>query len=169
MGGIGKTQLAAAFARNHQHEHSAVFWLDGSSKERLEQSLVEATKRLPQDELAADVVGSLKQKQVDTEAVIQGLKQWLSLPTNKRWLLVIDNVDRDPRSMAKDVQAYDLEEYLPHADHGSVIVTSRLSGVWQAWQEVRLGKLDDEQSRLVLENNAGKRLEGKRPHRIYTP
>lgn len=39
LGGMGKTQLAIEFARKHHSRYSAVFWLDGSSKDRLKQSL----------------------------------------------------------------------------------------------------------------------------------
>jgi len=158
MGGIGKTQLAVAFARKHHHRHSAVFWLNGSSREQLEQSLVDVAAQLPRDELPADTIESLRQEKVDTKAVVEGVTRWLCLPTNKHWLLVIDNVDRDPRGRLQDGQAYALEEYLSLADHGSVLVISRMSQGWQAWHEVRVGNLDETQSRLVLENSAGIRL-----------
>jgi Cdc6-like AAA superfamily ATPase len=49
LGGIGKTQLAIEFAREHQDRYSAVFWLNGSSKDMLQQSFVDIARRLPQD------------------------------------------------------------------------------------------------------------------------
>jgi adenylylsulfate kinase-like enzyme len=35
LGGMGKTQLAIAFARRHQQRFSAILWLDGSSIDQL--------------------------------------------------------------------------------------------------------------------------------------
>ncbi|KAL9633792.1 MAG: hypothetical protein Q9164_004484 [Protoblastenia rupestris] len=39
LGGIGKTQLAIAFARKHQERYSAILWLNGNSKDTLSQCL----------------------------------------------------------------------------------------------------------------------------------
>ncbi|KAK5539130.1 hypothetical protein LTR46_012131, partial [Exophiala xenobiotica] len=47
MGGMGKTQLAAQFARQHHERYSAVFWLDGSSEDCLRQSIASVAARIP--------------------------------------------------------------------------------------------------------------------------
>jgi ATP/maltotriose-dependent transcriptional regulator MalT len=47
LGGIGKTQLAIHFARIHQNDFSAIFWLNGKSRETLIQSLAEFLPKLP--------------------------------------------------------------------------------------------------------------------------
>ena len=39
LGGIGKTQLAIAYARKHQDVYSAIIWVNGNSKDTLFQSL----------------------------------------------------------------------------------------------------------------------------------
>lgn len=52
LGGIGKTQLSVEFARQHQTSYSAVFWIDGSTKERLRRSIADLASRLPQDQLS---------------------------------------------------------------------------------------------------------------------
>ena len=39
LGGIGKTQLAIAYARKHQEVYSAILWVNGKSKDTLLQSL----------------------------------------------------------------------------------------------------------------------------------
>lgn len=38
LGGIGKTQLSVEFASQHHRKFSAVFWLDGRSKNSIKQS-----------------------------------------------------------------------------------------------------------------------------------
>jgi KaiC/GvpD/RAD55 family RecA-like ATPase len=45
-GGIGKTQLCAKFAKTNVERFSAVFWLDGSSKDALQRSIAGAGLRL---------------------------------------------------------------------------------------------------------------------------
>jgi len=39
---------------------------------------------------------ALQQEKIDAKAIVEGVTRWLRLPTNKHWLLIIDNVDRDP-------------------------------------------------------------------------
>ncbi|KAJ9640885.1 hypothetical protein H2199_005553 [Coniosporium tulheliwenetii] len=113
LGGIGKTQLVIEFARKHRSRYSAVFWLDGSSKDRLKQSFVDVAYRLPRDQLTADAAEALKHSDIDVDVVVGGVLQWLSLPSNQHWLLIIDNVDRDHLNKGKDPQAYDVKEFFP--------------------------------------------------------
>lgn len=47
VGGMGKTQLAAEYARRNHRRYGAVFWLDGSSEDSLKQSIVHAATRIP--------------------------------------------------------------------------------------------------------------------------
>ncbi len=48
MGGIGKTQLAIELARKYRQNYSAVFWIDGPSKEKLKQSIAHLANQLPE-------------------------------------------------------------------------------------------------------------------------
>ncbi|KAK4969787.1 hypothetical protein LTR66_011682 [Elasticomyces elasticus] len=157
LGGIGKTQLAIEFARTHHSRYSAVFWLDGSSKDRLEQFFVEAAYRLPLDQVTADIAEALKQsKDIDVDIVVEGVLRWMSLPSNQHWLLVIDNVDRDHLSKDKDPQAYDVKEFFPLADHGSILITSRLASLQRYGESVKVDSVNDKQAKAILENNADK-------------
>jgi hypothetical protein len=142
LGGIGKTQLAVEFARKHHHRFSAVFWLDGSSKASLKQSFVDMAQRLPRSELTAEC------------------KRWLSIQSNPHWLLLIDNVDRDHRDR-EDAQAYNVQAYFPGSDHGSMLITSRLASLQRLGQGVKVGTMAAEQARAILENNAGRVIDGK--------
>ena len=40
MGGIGKTQLAIAYAKCHRHSYESIFWLNATSSQTLEASLL---------------------------------------------------------------------------------------------------------------------------------
>ncbi|PSN58931.1 hypothetical protein BS50DRAFT_316695, partial [Corynespora cassiicola Philippines] len=158
LGGIGKTQLAVEFARRHHHAFSSTFWLDGSSEVSLKQSFVGMARRLPQTELTADGMEMLKHSTIDVDVAVRECLRWLSLASNQDWLLIFDNIDRDFHNK-DDSQAYDVKVYFPHADHGSILITSRLANLQRHGSGVRVGAVDTEQARAILENSAGKTIE----------
>ncbi|KAF2472617.1 uncharacterized protein BDR25DRAFT_284166 [Lindgomyces ingoldianus] len=160
LGGIGKTQLAVEFARKHQCRFSSIFWLDGSSEASLKQSFVQLVQKLPRDQLTADIVEMLDHSVLDIDVVVRECLQWLSVPSNHEWLLIFDNVDRDPYDK-DDSQAYNVKSYFPHADHGSILITSRLASLLQHGAGVKVGTVAAEQARAILENNAGRGIEGE--------
>jgi hypothetical protein len=168
LGGMGKTQLAVAFARKHHDKFSAVLWLDGSSVDRLKQSFVDVASELPQDELAADVVESLRTGKIDADVVVEEVLSWLSLPSNKHWLLILDSVDRDWNIKKKDYLAYDAKMYFPKANHGSILVTSRLASISRMFDaELRVDRVDDAQARSMLGNHDCMELRGMSRRSIY--
>ncbi|KAK5704854.1 hypothetical protein LTR97_001963 [Elasticomyces elasticus] len=149
LGGIGKTQLCVAFARKYQEDFSAILWLDGSSEDAVRQSLANAYQRLP---------ATFKTPTVDIQGSIDGLLQWLSLPDNTGWLLIFDNVDRDLQFVPKDPQAFNYRSFLPSADHGSILVTTRLSRMQIPKASLQLLRLDDRCAREMLEDWVDKKL-----------
>ena len=162
LGGIGKTQLAVEFARKHKGSFSGIFWLNGSSEASVKQSLADTALKLPRDELTVDDAAMLKSAviDVDVDVAVRECLCWLSLPSNHHWLLIIDNVDRDHRDRG-DSQAYDVKEYFPQADHGSILITSRLPGLQTLGAGVKVGTVAAEQARAILESNAGKAVTGR--------
>ncbi|KAH8689788.1 hypothetical protein GQ44DRAFT_229967 [Phaeosphaeriaceae sp. PMI808] len=96
LGGIGKTQLAVEFARKHHRRFSAVFWLDGSSEASLKQSFVDMARRLPRGEVTAEGAAQLSDAADEADVAVRECQ---------RWLLLIDNVDRDHHDR-DDTQAY---------------------------------------------------------------
>jgi hypothetical protein len=160
LGGIGKTQLAVEFARKHHHQFSAVFWLDGSSVASLKQSFIDIMQKLPRGELTADGARRLSDATIEADVAVRECQQWLSIPSNPHWLLIIDNVDRDHHDR-DDPQAYNVQTYFPHADHGSILITSRLASLQRLASRVKVGTVAAEQARAMLENNAGRVIESK--------
>ncbi len=132
FGGIGKTQLAIRFARKYQQRFSAIFWLNGSTKNQIQQDLAVVARRLS-DEVPEARSFFPAEKNADIKVIVKGLLRWLSQSGNTRWLLILDNVDRDSSAAVKekDPDAFDLGEYLPPADHGSILITTRLSKLRQ--------------------------------------
>ncbi|KAF1952142.1 hypothetical protein CC80DRAFT_495479, partial [Byssothecium circinans] len=158
LGGIGKTQLAVQFARKHHHTFSSVFWLDGESEASLKQSFASMAQRLPQDELTVDGVEMLKHSAIDVNVAVRECFRWLSLTRNQHWLLIYDNVDRDYHDK-DDVQAYNVKTYFPSADYGSILVTSRLASLQRLGSGLKVGTVEMEQARDILESNAGRMVE----------
>ncbi len=159
MGGIGKTQLCADFARRHQEDFSAIFWLDGSSRDALRQGLAAAYIRLPMH--SASVFQPSSSASIDVQEAIEQFLQWLSQPDNTKWLLIFDNVDRDWQANPEDEQAYDIESFLPSGDHGNVLITTRLSRMQRPRASLRLDRVDRDVAREMIETYAGKQLEGE--------
>jgi hypothetical protein len=152
LGGMGKTQLCVEYARRHKEDYTAVFWFDGSSKDSLRQSLASAARRAGLSGLDAH----------DVEEAIAALHQWLSLEANTGWLLVLDNVDREWQGVGSraDAQAYDFKDFLPPADHGSVLITTRLDRLQRARASLRMDAVDNDVGREMLESRAGRTLPG---------
>lgn len=150
LGGMGKTQLAANFGQRHQKSFSSVLWLDGSGESRLKQSFAAFASRIPQGQIPEASRSHAVSKGGDVDAVVRDVLVWLSIPENDNWLMVIDNVDRDDRPPITDEEAYDVEEYLPEADHGSVLITTRLMHLGQLADQRELKKVDQELSLAIF-------------------
>jgi hypothetical protein len=160
LGGMGKTQLCVEYARQHKEDFTAVFWLDGSSKDALRQSLAAASARTTRRGPSSTAL--LAPDAHDVDEAITALHQWLSLEANTGWLLVLDNIDREWQGASgrADPQAYDFKDYLPPADHGNALVTTRLSRLQRPKASLRLGEVDNDVGREMLESRAGSELPG---------
>ena len=160
LGGMGKTQLCIEYVRRHKEDFTAVFWLDGSSKVALRQSLANAAARLPKEGLLS--AGLPVPDAHDIDGSIESLQQWLSRDANTSWLLVLDNIDREWQGAngRADPQAYDFKDYFPPADHGNILITTRLGRLQVANASLRLGEVDNDIGREILESRAGRKLPG---------
>ncbi|KAK3896647.1 acyl transferase/acyl hydrolase/lysophospholipase, partial [Staphylotrichum tortipilum] len=142
LGGIGKTQLAADFARRHKATFSSVFWLDGRSEDHLRQSLAGYASKIPKGQIPDRSRDTGLNSEKDVDIVVADVLDWLARPDNVSWLLVFDNVDRD-FEQGSETGAYDVRRYLP-GDHGSVLITTRLARMAQLGDSTRLKKADEE-------------------------
>ena len=152
LGGIGKTQLAIAYARKHQEVHSAIIWVNGNSKDTLLQSLAAFAAYARIDGIQQSTSDLTKHGQELVEKA-ETVLLWLALERNCQWLLVFDNVDRDYCAEAGDTQAYDIKSFLPAADHGSILITTRLAHLSELGNETKVSRVDSEQAHRILTNN----------------
>ena len=162
LGGIGKTQLSVEFTRTYQSCFSAALWIDGSSKERLRRSIADLAERLPPHQLSEGSRIYLQSGNTDVEEVVKDVLRWLSRPSNDRWLLIFDNVDREFSTPSGDPEAFNVEDYFPTADHGSILITSRLASLSQLGMGTKLEPVDGVQGTSILENSLERSAEGER-------
>jgi tetratricopeptide (TPR) repeat protein len=103
LGGIGKTQTAVEYAYRHAGDYEVVWWVRAEDPATLAGDFAALAQelKLPESSVA------------DQGLVIAAARRWLE--RNSGWLVIFDNVP-----VPKDV-----EEYIPAAASGHVIVTSR--------------------------------------------
>ncbi|KAF2632495.1 purine and uridine phosphorylase [Macroventuria anomochaeta] len=156
LGGMGKTQLAANFARRQQHSFSSVLWLDGSSESSLKLSFAAFASRIPAGQIAEASRLYAAGQGGDVGVVVRDVLGWLSIADNSDWLLIVDNVDRDDQRREEDAEAYDIGEYVPEADHGSVLITTRLWHLGQLGERWEVRKVDKGQAQAIFKTWYGR-------------
>ena len=160
LGGIGKTQLAIAYAKRHKDNYSAVFWLNTRDKDSLKQSFAKAAKQILREH--TNRLRSVDIKE-NLDEVIDAVKEWLSLPDNTRWLMIYDNYDNPKFVGNTDPVAVDIQKYLPESHQGSVIITTRSSQV-KIGHPIQIRKLGDVHDSVKILLNASRReglIDGK--------
>ncbi|USW58424.1 Putative tetratricopeptide-like helical domain superfamily [Septoria linicola] len=157
MGGIGETQLCVEFVRRHRLRLKSVFRLDGSTKDSLEQSLEQCAGRtfanslMPTRNMQSSTDCNNDVEPEDT--AISRFMSWLSEEGNDQWFMIIHNLDRDWPNDA-DSHAYDYREYVPKADQGNILITTRLSTL--RIERLRLGRSNEDQALQMLELHANR-------------
>jgi hypothetical protein len=161
LGGIGKTQLSIEFARKHSRRYSSTFWLDGRTEDSIRQSLAAIARQLPPDQIPEATRSYIHGSGDELDRVIRDVLDWFMYESNNSWLLIFDNVDRDYLSIGNEVGAYNVEEYFPGGDHGSILVTTRLAKLGQVGTPLKLKAVDEAQARKMVANNLDRPFEGK--------
>lgn len=108
IGGIGKTQLAIAYAESGRSSYGSVFWLNAVSEAALKDSFLSIASLI----FDVEDPGVLENKEI-----VRRVHQWLCNPKNTGWLLIFDNYD--------DPSQFLIDPYYPPASHGAILVTSR--------------------------------------------
>ncbi|KAG9233416.1 P-loop containing nucleoside triphosphate hydrolase protein [Amylocarpus encephaloides] len=161
LGGVGKTQSAVEYARLHKDLYTSFFWIDGRTEETVIQSLLDLASRLPNSQMPGidtQKTKGLEESRVATQEVLK----WFALKGNTQWLLVFDNIDRtsyeEESTQQNGISSYDITQYFPRSDTGSIIITTRLQRLVSLGHSVHLRKLSTLDSLLILENHARRSL-----------
>ncbi|MFO0578401.1 MAG: FxSxx-COOH system tetratricopeptide repeat protein [Polyangia bacterium] len=104
LGGVGKTQLALAYAFSERHRYQAVLWVQADSEDSVRSGFAELANQL-------HLPGASENQSLD-DTVIQ-VRHWLE--KTERTLLICDGAD------SPEI----LRRYLPRRGSGHVIITSR--------------------------------------------
>ncbi len=158
LGGMGKTQLATAYAKRHREDYSAVFWLNARDETSLRQGFSKVADRILREHPSVVYVRNAVESR-DLGQAVQAVKRWLDNSKNDRWLVIYDNYD-NPRlggggngglhqgrggGLEGDedtnvAKGYDIRPFLPDAHHGAILITTRSSRV-TIGHRIALGKL----------------------------
>jgi len=157
LGGIGKTQLAIAYAKAHRGDYSAVFWLNIKDEDSVKQSYSRIARRILQEQPSASRLSAITDDS-KLDEIVAAVKRWLEHGKNTRWLMVFDNYDNPKVPGNTDPGVVDIRQFLPEAHHGSVIVTTRSSKV-SIGHRMKVGKLEDVRDSLQILSD-GSRREG---------
>jgi hypothetical protein len=162
LGGMGKTQLCVEYVRRYKEDFTAIFWLDGSSKDALRQSLADVAGRLLSSVATPAAAIGQPSRSGHVDERIDAVQQWLSIEANTGWLLILDNVDREWQVAQNDAdaQAYNYRDFLPAVDHGNVLVTTRLARLQRPNASLHLEEVEDDVGREMIEAYAGRKLPG---------
>lgn len=155
MGGLGKTQLSLAFARQYQATYSSVLWLNAKDEPALRQDFVALSRRLFPN--PSQVLGSSSDQQEEERAVHQ-VRQWLSEDGNDRWLVLLDNYDDPKLPGLKSETGFDVRQYFPFRSQGSILITTRSTRLTFA-KSLKLQKLQSvEECVAILSERSGRNL-----------
>ena len=147
LGGIGKTQLSAEFARQFQHKFSSVFWLDGDTEDKLMRSIAACVDRIPAGQISEAC--RINREDSDNQIAVRDFKGWLSKTNNTDWLVIVDNLDKEYRP--NSIQNV-ITDYISEADHGSILFTTRLTILSQLGSSHGLEKMDKCQAQETFES-----------------
>jgi hypothetical protein len=155
LGGMGKTQLAVAYAKRHKDNYSAIFWLNIKDEDSLKQSFARVARQILREHPSASRLSSVDMKG-DLDEVVDAVKAWLSLPNNNRWLMIYDNYDNPKLPGNRDSTVVDIQKFLLESYQGSVIITTRSSQV-KIGHLIHIRKLEDVSDSLeILLNTSGR-------------
>lgn len=160
LGGMGKTQLSIAYARQCANFYSSVFWVSAKDEATLRQELANLSTIIFQSS-GYTPAGS----EDDEKRQLEQVRRWLSESDNGQWLLIFDNYD-DPRLPGIGSKTgYDIRPYFPIRSHGSILITTRSTKLAFS-RQLPLGKLKDLSTSVsILSQRSGRDLfEGKMPN-----
>jgi len=155
LGGIGKTQLAAAYAKRHKDSYSAIFWLSIKDEDSLKQSFVKVAKQISREHLSALRLGNVDTNE-NLDEVVDAVNAWLSRPNNTRWLMIYDNYDNPKLPGRTDPAAVDIRKFFPESYQGSIIITTRSSQV-RIGHLIQIRKLSDIRDSLEILSTISRR------------
>ncbi|KAK7735795.1 hypothetical protein SLS63_003753 [Diaporthe eres] len=144
MAGIGKTQTALEYTYAHGDKYSAIFWLRAETFVELTRSFGMIATKLKLMPVYTPQSSQGSSNDVFAGNAVELAKEWLE-QTDKRWLLVFDNVE----------EAQTIDAFIPRnpSCRGAIIITTQrlvLRQLTETFSRIALGSLDDEAATNLL-------------------
>ena len=128
MPGVGKTQLALEYVRQHKENYQKIFWLQADQVETFIAGFSELARLL-----------NLPEKgEHDQRIIVEAMNRWFA--GHDCWLLIVDNAD----NLAQ------VEPFLPLSDTGHTLITSRASSVGGVAGKIELHPFNQNDAVLCL-------------------
>ena len=128
----------------------------------MKQSIANLANQLPQHQLLERAKLYAQQPHEELDGAIEDVLSWFSQSSNEQWLLVYDNVDHEISAEINDPDAFNLREYLPEADQGCILITSRLTNLQHlGGLDFRLGPMSQLQGENILTSSVGEPVRGE--------
>jgi hypothetical protein len=128
LGGIGKTQVALAYACAHRERYQAVLWVTADTKASLVSGFVAIAALLDLPEKDAQ----------EQKRVVAAVLRWLESETD--WLLVLDNADDLER----------VQTFIPEHPKGHLVLITRAQATGGLAQALEVNKMPEEDGALLL-------------------
>ncbi|KAH8800844.1 hypothetical protein F5884DRAFT_824895 [Xylogone sp. PMI_703] len=156
LGGMGKTQLAIQYVKQHKEKYTAIFWLNANDEDSLRLSFRDMAQQILEHHPSTSMLVRVDLEK-NLDQVVNAVKAWLNIRKNTQWLMIYDNYDNPRSANNSDPSAVDIRPYIPGADHGSIIITTRSANVTQG-RRLHIQKLPNvEEGLKILSNTSGRK------------
>jgi tetratricopeptide (TPR) repeat protein len=140
LGGAGKSQLVLNYVEDFKDDYTATFWIDASSKERLEADYKQIHNLL------------LRPTQVDTaiDTCVSEIRHWCHDRPTGRHLFILDSADSiDDQESPGYI---DLRKYIVDATSADVVITTRVQSAKDMTDldAVQVAELAPDESREIF-------------------
>ncbi|KAF7167825.1 hypothetical protein CNMCM6106_003241 [Aspergillus hiratsukae] len=122
LGGIGKTQIALKYAKVHESEYDAIYWVNCRSMDTVKQSLFAVAERIHLQNPSLPGWKEVLESQ-DIEKTSLAVIDWLSQTHNDRWLVICDGYGQGPTDDSS-LENWNLHKMI-RTNHGHILITSR--------------------------------------------
>jgi tetratricopeptide (TPR) repeat protein len=134
LGGAGKSQLMLGYVEVFKDDYTATFWIDASSKERLEADYKQIHNLLLRP----------GRDDTDIDTCVAEVRQWCHRRRTRRYLFILDSAD--------GIEDMDLQRYIVDAASVDVAITTRIQSAKEMTdlEAVQVAELAPTESREIF-------------------
>ncbi|OAX82787.1 hypothetical protein ACJ72_02859 [Emergomyces africanus] len=143
-GGVGKTQLAAAYALSHREHYSHILKISARSFVALEEDFANIMYEVTPHGNPTESVNA-QMSQATMQENIRAVHRWFSSHQTGDWLLIIDDVS---------LAGVDILRFIPRTDTGNILITGQSREIGGYGHLIAVEDLDPEDAVTLLLNKA---------------